>query len=162
MSYTAVVNMNFLTLPIFQLSVPFGTPSRNISLLCVSSLGHSVRRCMKVSGASSHSLHSGATGCPMRFWCLARKLCPVIALDSSWTYDRENSSRECEVLMLTVGKKNLVWIYCGSSCHLVFHSSLIILSTSALVSHHGLGTYLVMSCPSVSYTHLTLPTIYSV
>ena len=66
---------------------------------------------MKVSGASSHSLHSGATGCPIRFWCLDKKLCPVKALVSSRTYDRENSSRECVVFVLTVGKKNLVCMY---------------------------------------------------
>ena len=95
---------------------------------------------MKVSGASSHSLHSGATGCPIRFWCLERKLCPVNARVSSCTYERENSSSECVVLVLTVGKKNLVCIYCGSSCHLVFHSSITSLFIIAFVSHQGFGT----------------------
>ena len=102
---------------------------------------------MKVSGASLQSLHSGATGWPIRFWCLDKKLCPVNALVSSCTYDRENSSSECVVLVLTAGKKNLVCIYCGSSCHLVFHSSSTSLFTNAFVSHQGLGMYLVMFCP---------------
>ena len=50
-------------------------------------------------------------------------------------------------LILTDGKKNLVCAYCGSSNHLVFHSSNISLSTSALVSHQGFGICLVMFCP---------------
>ena len=50
-------------------------------------------------------------------------------------------------LVLSVGRKNLVCLYCGSSNHLVFHSSVISLSTSALVSHQGLGICLVIFCP---------------
>ena len=50
-------------------------------------------------------------------------------------------------LILTLGRKNLVCMYCGSSIHLVFHSSIISLSTSALVSHQGFGICLVIFCP---------------
>ena len=65
--------------------------------------------------------------------------------------------------MLTVGRKNFLCLYCESSSHLVFHSSIISLSTIALVSHQCFGIYLVTFCPFApslaAWSASSLPTI---
>ena len=61
-----------------------GGSSRYISFRFSLKTGQVVVRYIKVSGASSQSLHSGATGFPILFWCFERKLCPVRASVRSW------------------------------------------------------------------------------
>ena len=134
---------DFFSLPIFQSECVFGMLSRKMSCRACASLGHLVKRCMNISGSSSHNLHSGAIGWPILFWCFDRKLCPVIARLISCIYAREYFNRVLEWFVWAVGKKNFVCTYWGSSVHLIFHSSLISFSTVLLVWHHGFAMYLV-------------------
>ena len=80
MLYALVCNINFIRFFVVHTpSGPGGWFKKMSSLACLNT-GQAVHKCIKVSGSSSHNLHSVAIGRPIVFWCFAKKLCPVMAL----------------------------------------------------------------------------------